>query len=101
MNGSSNTMNNALVVAAAAAAQLNLNYQTQGGCNSGIVSGLVNMTATLGQGTQAESCIFCNKPLANLNEFNKKMHLENCKIRKSIEGVCVFVVYINITKKNR
>lgn len=33
-----------------------------------------------------DACIFCTKPLANLNDFNKKMHLENCKIRKSIEG---------------
>jgi hypothetical protein len=24
--------------------------------------------------------------LANLNEFNKKMHMDNCKIRKTIEG---------------
>lgn len=33
-----------------------------------------------------EHCIFCTKPLANLNEFNKRMHIENCKIRKSIEN---------------
>ena len=33
-----------------------------------------------------ESCLFCTKQLANLNEFNKRMHIENCKIRKSIEG---------------
>lgn len=38
------------------------------------------------QTSTGESCIFCTKPLGNLNEFNKKMHLENCKIRKSIEG---------------
>ncbi len=36
--------------------------------------------------TIGESCLFCSKPLANLNEFNKKMHVENCKIRKTIES---------------
>ena len=38
------------------------------------------------QNETAEHCMFCTKPLANLNEFNKRMHIENCKIRKSIEN---------------
>ncbi|RNA22616.1 hypothetical protein BpHYR1_002558 [Brachionus plicatilis] len=33
-----------------------------------------------------EACIFCAKPLGNLNSFNRKMHIEHCKIRKSLEG---------------
>ena len=33
-----------------------------------------------------EHCVFCTKPLSNLNDFNKRMHIENCKIRKSIES---------------
>lgn len=33
-----------------------------------------------------EACIFCSKPLGNLNSFNRKMHIEHCKIRKSLEG---------------
>lgn len=39
-----------------------------------------------GANNNSELCIFCTKPLANLNEFNKRMHVENCKIRKSIEN---------------
>ena len=33
-----------------------------------------------------ETCVFCFKPLVNLNEFNKRMHVDHCKIRKSIEN---------------
>lgn len=33
-----------------------------------------------------DACIFCAKPLGNLNSFNRKMHIEHCKIRKSLEG---------------
>ncbi|CAF0753020.1 unnamed protein product [Brachionus calyciflorus] len=36
--------------------------------------------------TLTESCIFCSKPLGNLNSFNRKMHIENCKIRKNLES---------------
>jgi hypothetical protein len=34
-----------------------------------------------------ENCLFCAKSLSNLNGFNKRMHIDHCKIRKSIEGV--------------
>ena len=110
-----NGVNNALAVAAAAAAQLNLNLNyhhhqqaaaavaaaaanacnnnqlsssnsTNNNANNSLtISDLANM-GTNSNSTSSESCLFCNKPLANLNDFNKKMHLENCKIRKSIEG---------------
>lgn len=42
-----------------------------------------------------EACIFCNKPLSNLNSFNRKMHIEHCKIRKSLEG------YVRPRAKNK
>lgn len=44
-----------------------------------------NESQTLYQ-SLTEACIFCNKPLSNLNSFNRKMHIEHCKIRKSLEG---------------
>lgn len=37
-------------------------------------------------GSSSSICLFCQKSLTTLNDFNKKMHIENCKIRKSIEG---------------
>lgn len=52
--------------------------------NGGSISLLNNSTS--GDTNALESCLFCTKLLGNLNEFNKRMHIENCKIRKSIEG---------------
>lgn len=46
----------------------------------------LNNNQNNGSTTISETCSFCSKQLANLNEFNKRMHIENCKIRKSIEG---------------
>lgn len=33
-----------------------------------------------------ESCIYCSKFLAGLNDFNRKMHIETCKVRKLIDA---------------
>lgn len=116
-------MNSALAVAAAAAAQLNLNlnYQQQqaaaaavvaansgpgsigggggGGGNNqnnltiGDLAANINTVGNNSGQVNGDACLFCNKPLSNLNDFNKKMHLENCKIRKSLEG--------NVTPKSK
>jgi hypothetical protein len=32
------------------------------------------------------SCAFCSKCLFGLNDFNKKMHIETCKVRRLIDG---------------
>lgn len=117
MNGpgtSTGGMNSALAVAAAAAAQLNLNlnYQQQQAAAAAVVAANAGPGSSIGanqnnltigdlaanintQGSQlvSDACLFCNKPLSNLNDFNKKMHLENCKIRKSLEG--------NVTPKSK
>lgn len=33
-----------------------------------------------------ESCIYCSKCLAGLNDFNRKMHIETCKVRKLVDA---------------
>lgn len=60
--------------------------QTQGPTTSSQTSNEpLNPVSQLFQ-TLTETCIFCTKPLGNLNSFNRKMHIEHCKIRKSLEG---------------
>jgi hypothetical protein len=63
-------------------ANVSLNNNSSSSNNNSSTS---NPTASL-LAQVGETCLFCTKPLANLNEFNKRMHIENCKIRKSIEG---------------
>jgi hypothetical protein len=36
--------------------------------------------------TSHDSCIYCSKYLNGLNDFNKKMHIETCKVRKLVES---------------
>ncbi|CAF0753053.1 unnamed protein product [Brachionus calyciflorus] len=55
------------------------------GSTSGQSNDNLNPVTQLFQ-TLTETCIFCTKPLGNLNSFNRKMHIEHCKIRKSLEG---------------
>ena len=33
-----------------------------------------------------ESCVYCSKYLFGLNDFNRKMHIETCKVRKLVES---------------
>lgn len=33
-----------------------------------------------------ESCIYCSKYLYGLNDFNKRMHIETCKVRRLVES---------------
>jgi hypothetical protein len=33
-----------------------------------------------------ENCIYCQKYLYGLNDFNKKMHLDTCKVRKMVDS---------------
>ena len=33
-----------------------------------------------------ESCVYCSKCLVGLNDFNKKMHIETCKVRKLVDA---------------
>lgn len=33
-----------------------------------------------------ESCVYCSKCLTGLNNFNRKMHIETCKVRKLVDA---------------
>lgn len=33
-----------------------------------------------------ESCVYCSKCLSGLNDFNRKMHIETCKVRKLVDN---------------
>lgn len=33
-----------------------------------------------------ESCIYCSKSLYGLNDFNKRMHSDTCKVRRLVES---------------
>jgi hypothetical protein len=33
-----------------------------------------------------ESCVYCSKCLAGLNDFNRKMHINTCKVRKLVDA---------------
>ena len=37
-----------------------------------------------------ESCVYCSKYLFGLNDFNRKMHIETCKVRKLVESQANF-----------
>lgn len=67
-----------------------LNYERKNSMNlNKIMSQQQNnglTAAPMPNSAYSEPCVYCTKPLGNLNEFNKKMHIENCKIRKSIEA---------------
>lgn len=33
-----------------------------------------------------DSCVYCSKSLSGLNDFNRKMHIETCKVRKLVDA---------------
>jgi hypothetical protein len=59
-------------------ANFSLNNQTNGDLQN---------TSIEESNNNSNSCAFCHKDLSKLNDFNRKMHLDNCKIRKSLEGI--------------
>lgn len=36
--------------------------------------------------TIEESCVYCSKCLTGLNDFNRKMHIDTCKVRKLVDA---------------